>query len=254
MPTTNPPSNWQDWLALIARVLIIIFGAGTVSYVASTRGCKPPPSPPTHQDPPENPPDAINAIGRIAMSRGYCSGTVVSPRLPNGRWTIVSASHCFDRVGEEATFIPRKGSSFRVQVQAIDRRSDIAILNTVDSHTSLAYTTVAEATPPAGTPVLHAGFGVDKPGNVERGQILAGPNEAQQVRYRISVSPGDSGGGICITEKGHLLSPVCCTTCLGCTGDVWGGSPERIRVMIANPTAFIDLPPVPMPAPPKDTK
>ena len=251
MPDNKPPSNWWEWAVVIARILIIIFGSGTVAYVASTGGCRQPPSPPTDREPPPSPPDAVNAIGRIAMSRGFCSGTVVGPKLPNGRWTIVSASHCFDRVGEQATFIPRQGSSFRVQVQAIDRRADIAILNTLDSHPTLAYTTVAEKTPPVGTPIFHAGFGVDTPGNVERGQVTAGPNQSQQVQYRLDVSPGDSGGGICVDADGRLLSPVCCTTCLGCVGDVWGGSPERIREMVSNPTNFIDLPPVPMPPPPK---
>jgi len=184
------------------------------------------------------------------MAGGYCSGTVIGPRLQDGRWNIVSAAHCVKRVGERVTFIPRNGRApVPCLVGSIDRRADVAILITEHS-VDLAHTLLAEAPIVIGLPVWHSGFGIDQPGNRESGQVTALANGDGQVQYRISVSPGDSGGGILTTADGLLLSPVCCTTNLARIGNVWGGGPGVIRRMIANPTAFLDLPPIAMPSPP----
>ena len=181
--------NWTAFVnALVAALLAGLTGGVTaVSFKGCNGGSVPPPPqtcpvppPDAKPAPPEAKPDALNAIGRIAMNGGFCSGTVVAPRLADGRWHIVTAAH------------------------------------------------------------------------VENGQVLAAPNRDEQIRYRLSVSPGDSGGGIMTDASGRLLSPVCCTTCLGCPGDVWGASPTVIKRMIAKPTEFVDLLPVAMPPPPKE--
>jgi hypothetical protein len=77
---------------------------------------------------------------------------------------------------------------------------------------------------------------------------LSGEDSNGQIRYRLSVSHGDSGGGIVSTKDGKLLSPVCCTTRIAGVGDVWGASPRIIQEMITTPTAFAsDLEPIQMP-------
>ncbi len=244
--------TWKERLvAAIVAFLLALLGGTSAVAVSSVGGCKAVPSEPPEPPKPEPTPDPVHAIGKVVMSGGHCSGTIVGPRTKDGRYKVVSAAHCFKSVGETARFIPRDGRpSFQLTVDAIDRRSDIAICSTPDVGEQ-PYIMVAESTPPVGTTILHAGFGVDKPANIERGQVLAGANQSGQVRYRLSVSPGDSGGGICTTEAGELLSPVCCTDRLAGVGNVWGGSPEQIRRMLAHPTEFIDVPPVPMPPAPE---
>ena len=186
------------------------------------------------------------------METGFCSATVVNPPDATGRRTLVTAAHCVKRVGEAVTYIPRNESrSIPCSVVAIDRQADIAILSTDAPQPDLPFLVVAVQTPAIGSEVLHAGFGRDRPANVERGTVTSAILPNGQVRYRLSVSPGDSGGGICFTSAGELLSPVCCTTAFGpAVGDTYGGSPERVRDMLNRPAWFIDLPPIAMPPPP----
>lgn len=241
---------WRSVILAVLTALLTIVGGNTVSYW----GCAPFPTPPSPQPqpekppgkPPENPPDPFNAICKVIMTGGYCSGTIVGPRRPDGRWHIVSAAHCFRRVGESATIVTRAGQTFHATVLAINRQADCAILLT-DEVQGLAYAQIAEEIPPVGSKVWHAGYGFDKPGNREEGALLAAEDTNGQLRYRLSVSNGDSGGGIVLDGNGKLLSPVCCTTHIARVGDVWGASPRVIRQMIAQPTQYVGVPPVPMP-------
>lgn len=241
--------------ALLSAILAGLAG-GTVAVSVGFLGCNQPvppqtqpdsPPPPTKPEPPK--PDALNAIGRIAMANGYCSGTVIAPRLADGRWHIITAAHCVKNVGERVTFLPRTGGSVPCTVQAINRQADACILST-DVSGDLAFTELATEDPQPGTAIWHAGFGIHVPGNVEKGKVLSSANRDGQIRYHLSVSPGDSGGGIVTDAAGKLLSPVCCTTCLGCPGDVYGASPSVVRKMLSTPTDFVDLKPIAMPAAP----
>jgi hypothetical protein len=180
------------------------------------------------------------------MQHGYCSGTIVGPRRADGRWHVVSAAHCFTRVGEPVQILTRDGVSVQATVSAINRSADCAILIT-EHYDELPFALVAESVPAIGSAVWHGGYGVHLPGNRESGTLLAGEDANGQLRYRLSVSSGDSGGGIIADADGRLLSPVCCTTRLAGVGDVWGASPTIIRRMIASPTEWLDLAPVPLP-------
>lgn len=261
MTNTPTPPLWQrePWRSLIAAVLtalLTIVGGGTVMYLGGGCHQTPPPAPPDQTPPPAPPdqtppapPDPWNAIGKVIMRGGYCSGTVVGPRRSDGRWHVVSAAHCFGRSGEEVTVTLRQGQTFKAVVVAVNKQADCAILLT-DHIDTLPYAEIAPTTPPVGERVWHGGYGVHIPGNKEVGRIAAMPDANGQTRYRLSVSPGDSGGGIVHDASGRLLSPVCCTTRLAGEGDVWGASPEIIQRMIATPTEWVGgepIPPVPMP-------
>lgn len=241
---------WRSLLVAVLTAILTLLGGTVATQVGGCWNVPIPPPPDIDTPPPDGAPDALQAIGKIAMQGGYCSGTVVGPRMSDGRWRIVSAAHCFKRVGEDATFIQRTGSSRKIQVIAIDRKADIAICLTEQGQGAMAFTYVANNTPPPGTRIWHAGYGVHIPGNREDGTVVSGPNPSGQVEYELSVSPGDSGGGIVTDSNGHLLSPVCCTTRLAGRGRVWGGSPEQIRRMLATPTDYVDLAPIEMPPPP----
>lgn len=260
------PEPWRSLAVAILAAIITLIGGTGVTTVRGGGGCfspprpeptipapppatEPKPQPPVPEPPPSKPeprPEPLMAICKIVMRGGYCSGTVVGPRRPDGRWNVVSAAHCFKTHGEQVQLILRSGITVGATVSAIDRRCDGAILIT-DQIGELPFAMVARSTPPAGTRIWHAGFGFDKPANTEEGTITAPPNTDGQVQYRLSVSSGDSGGGIMLTADGLLLSPVCCTTRIAGIGDVWGASPEMVNRMLAAPTDFIDVPPVEMP-------
>lgn len=245
-----------DWKSLFASVLptiMVLIGYLAHAYVppAMSPAVVPPVvTPPTVPAPPKSAAQPQDAIGKVAMQGGYCSATVVNGQNPDGTYTLVCASHCFKRVGEECSFTLRDGRNAKATCIALDRKPDVSILRTAPVNSQWPFIRVAQRTPDTGSRVLQAGFGIDKPGNTEYGTVLNGPNSDGQVEYHLSVSPGDSGGGICLDSAGQLLSPVCCTTDLGAPGSVWGGSPEQVNRMLANPTAFMDMPPIHMPEPP----
>jgi len=200
--------------------------------------------------------DPSNAIHKVIMQRGYCSGTIVahsesSVLRPDKRLWVVSAAHCFGEVGNKVQHQLRDGRTLVGTVCAIDRGADCALVITdpiTESFGVVPYTTVASiGSYSVGNPVWHQGFGVHIPGNKEIGKIADLTNQRGQVRYRLSVSQGDSGGGIIHDATGRLLSPVCCTTQLNAMGDVWGAAPERILRMMATPTDYVDVQPIEMP-------
>ncbi len=68
------------------------------------------------------------------------------------------------------------------------------------------------------------GYGYHLPGNREEGTIVGTVDSNDQLRMRLSVSSGDSGGGVFSEETGELVACVCCTSGIGKVADVWGGS------------------------------
>jgi hypothetical protein len=233
-----------DWKALLSGL-----AAGVLALLGSRQ--LPPPSVPPSVPPPDitAPPAAnpLDALGRLAMSGGYCSATPISPIGKDGKQTILSAAHCVKSVGEACQFFTRSGRMVRATVTAINREADASLLVTEELREPLPYLLLATETPPVNTVVFHAGFGTDQPGNVERGRILQRDTGSKQVMYSLSVSPGDSGGGICTDATGRLLSPVCCTTRLAAVGQVFGARPEELVKMVLSPASFVDVPPMRMP-------
>ncbi len=216
----------------------------------------PTPTPPPGTPPvtaPEPKPDTLNAIGRIQFGQAGCTATVIGPRRADGRWNVLTAAHCVSKVGEAGVMRFRDGKTTGLVVAAFDRTADACWCVTTDAGV-YPFAFLADTTPPAGSKVWHAGFGVDTPANREDGEVKAGPNAQGQTQFWLSVSPGDSGGGICLDESGRVISPTCCTTRLAAPGDVWGASPESCRRLLAQATlfhVFDDWKPVTMPKPPK---
>ncbi len=207
-------------------------------------------TPPTPKDPPVTPPapkpkpDPVNALGRIQFGNAGCTATVVWPRRSDGRWDLLTAEHCVDAVPIGARGqMQLRNSNSRIGVVLVSResKSDIAWLVTDSADLAdLPFAILADKTPAPGTKIWHAGYGVHIPGNREDGEILQLPNSDNQVQYALSVSSGDSGGGIFNNETGELLSPVCCTTQKNVKARVWGGSPERATQLRPKPRAETD--------------
>lgn len=234
-----------QWLTTLATIAL--------SVVAARYGIPIPPPPPIDipapvvvlppsPKPPIGPeneasPQPAAAIVRLSFTGVGCSGTVIGPRRADGRWWVMTAAHCCKSVGQHGTIRFLDGRYVGVTVASIDAKPDVAWLVTDPGAEVYPFALLARSSPAVGTKIWHAGYGVDRPGNREEGEVLAGPDTNGQLRFRLSVSSGDSGGGILMNENGEVLSAVCCTSSRGQLADVWGVSPEAAAR--AKPTAMV---------------
>jgi hypothetical protein len=192
--------------------------------------------------------DPVNALGRIRFGNAGCTATVIGPRRPDGRWDVLTAAHCVSGVGARGTLTLKDGRSFGIRVVAYHKTPDVAWCVTDDEVKDLPYALIAESNPPVDTPVWHMGFGVDKPGNREEGEVESGEDANGQLRMRLSVSSGDSGGGIFRSDTNELVSVVCCTSGMGRKVSMWGAAAEVIRRTRPKPADAEDAwVPVPIP-------
>lgn len=189
----------------------------------------PPTEPPTPPSPPEPAPDPLASIMRTSSGNVGCSATLIGPKRPDGRLWVLTAAHCVNGNNQRWTGRLRDGRTIGFVIVNFNRQSDYAWGVTDSSNVDYPFALAATQTPPVGTKLWHAGFGVDVPGNREDGTLLAGPDGNGQIRFRMSVSSGDSGGGVVIDQDGKIVSTVCCTTRRGAIADVWGASPEAFR-------------------------
>lgn len=142
---------------------------------------------------------------------------------------LLSAYHCVPGVGGTGEARTTYGETFRTKVIAGDQRSDVAILTSQEPYQTRYFAELAEDNAPAGTPIWHAGYGIDRPGNVERGQVIAPDDGNGQTRMQFNVSSGDSGGGIYREDNGQIISTVCC----GDGRNVWGANVQSIRRVLS---------------------
>lgn len=251
-----------DFLAALAVAAIAALGAryGIPVPPIPPITVEPPPvilPPPNHLPPGTDPgakPDTPKAIVRLTMGNVGCSGTVIGPRRIDGRWWVLTAAHCVERVGQHASMRLLDGRTAGLVVVSFDRKADCCWMVTESNSDIYPFAILVDSTPAVGTPVWHAGYGVDKPGNTERGTLEAEADSNGQIRFTLSVSSGDSGGGIVVTSDGAIVSCVCCTSNRGGRGDVWGASPEAIRRNRPNETVLDDWKPIEIPLrmPPKE--
>jgi hypothetical protein len=231
--SVNTRERLLNWLIALAAAVAAAIGARYGIEVPP-----PPPivipeqptRPPAPDTPPTEPtPDALAAIVRISSGNVGCSGTVIGPRRPDGRYWVLSAAHCVNGTGQRWTMRFRDGRQTGAVVVNYNRQSDWAWLVTDANNLTLPHALVADSAPPVGTKIWHAGFGVDVPGNREDGEVTGGVDSNGQLRMKLSVSSGDSGGGIVIDQSGRIVSTVCCTSRRGAVADVWGAAPESFR-------------------------
>lgn len=190
---------------------------------------QPDPKPPA----PKAKADPWNALGRIQFVNAGCTATVIHPRRADGRWDVLTAAHCVDhvRVGTVGSMQLRgKDARFGVKLVALDAKSDCAWLVTESADLGdLPFAHIAERPAEAGTKIWHGGFGVDNPGNREEGSVTRAADSNGQTELHLSVSSGDSGGGMFREDTGELISTVCCTTNRGSKARVWGANVDSIR-------------------------
>ncbi len=194
--------------------------------------CTPvPPVPPVPPKPDPKPPgdgklDPVNALGRIRFGNAGCTATVIGPRRPDGKWDVLTAAHCVTGVGQKGTISLKDGRTLGLRVVAHHKGPDVAWCVTDDEIADLPYALIAAKNPEPGTAIWHMGYGVDKPGNREDGTVADRENAQGQLRMTLSVSSGDSGGGIFRADTNELVSVVCCTSSMGRKVSMWGCSAE----------------------------
>lgn len=200
-------------------------------------GDQPPPpkvDPPKPQAPPSasGKLDPPKALAKMSFPPYGCTATVIGPRRADGKWDILSAAHCVAHVtvGSKGTMALLDGRKFNITVGFVDARCDVSWLTTDDvSISDMPYANLSPDNPPVGTAIWHAGYGVDKPGNREDGSITGTENGDGQLNMNLSVSSGDSGGGIFRSDTNEVVSCVCCTTAKGRRASVWGCSVNKAR-------------------------
>jgi hypothetical protein len=207
-------------------------GALSVEEAQTTvviEGCGP--VPPSPEPKPPGKANAEQAIGKLRFGNAGCTATVVGPRRADGRWDILTAAHCTGGPGSRGTFTLKDGRTLAVTVAARNPDADLTWLVTDAVVDDLPFANLATRNPPAGTEVWHMGYGIDKPGNRETGKTTGAETPVGQLPMELSVSSGDSGGGIFRADTNELVAVVCCTTERGRKVLMFGGSAERANRM-----------------------
>jgi hypothetical protein len=250
--------KWMKTLIPSALVLTCVLNLTMIGLQCAGRPVPPaiPPAPPPEPEPPTPPapkPDPVAAIVRISRPGVGCSAAIIGPRRVDGRWDIVTAAHCTERIGERWTMRFRDGRTGGFTIVNRDTRSDCAWGVSDANDQVYPFTFLAEKTPPVGTRIWHAGFGVNIPGNREDGQITGGPTDDDKIPMMLDVSSGDSGGGIMVTEDGTVFSVVCCARVGSGIRPTWGATTEAIHRAKRELHDFDQWTPIPLPErmPPK---
>lgn len=196
-----------------SSITVVVEGCGPVPP-------KPDPKPPGKADPEK-------AIGKLRFGSAGCTATVIGPRRGDGKWDILTASHCTGGTGSRGSFTLKDGRTLAVTVAARNADSDLTWLVTDAALDDLPFAELAKKNPPVGTEIWHMGYGIDKPGNREDGRVIGGETPDGQLQMELSVSSGDSGGGIFRADTNELVAVVCCTTERGRKTVMFGGSAEQ---------------------------
>lgn len=249
------------WHAIIAAVLAALgsFAGGSLMVPKQMPPAVPPPASPPKTlpefDPPPMPPipprmptpAGKEAIGRIQFGNAGCTATIIGPRRTDGRYDVLTAAHCVAQVGMVGTMHLRDGRTLTIRSVARDPRSDCCWCETMLNEGELPFMNLACCAPPIGAKLWHAGFGVDRPGNVEEGSVSGPVTPDGKLQMRMSVSSGDSGGGIILTETGEVVSCVCCTAMRGALATMFGAGPVAINKLRPSGHTALEWEPVPIP-------
>jgi len=220
-------------LAITATVKVVSPPAPTPPAPTPPAPTPPAPTPPAPTPPaPANP---LQAIGRIGFSGAWCTAAPIEPQRADGRYYLCTAAHCVSSVGQEGVYYAKSGTNYRVRVVALNQSLDAAILVTVNPQPAgLPTLKLASRSPAVGTRIWHAGYGVDRPANVETGTVVGLPtsNNRSLLECILNVSSGDSGGPLIVEGTRELVGVVCCTQRKGAKVRMYAGSVESLRRLL----------------------
>lgn len=261
----GPPGTYKVKLHAIRTLDGVISGevARHTVVIGSPPASKQPPPPGGTTIPPgeANRIDPLRALSKIvfpASKAGWvntCTATVVHPQLPDGRWEILSATHCIEKPGERGTLTTKDGQTIAVRVAqyrnggyALDRTCDICWLITEQPVNGLWSAVLARENPPVGTPVWQCGYGDASPEITEQGYVKRIEDSTGMLTFRLPVDKGDSGGGIFRADTGELVAAVHGVPALAPRLETYAGSCRqawRLRPSTqgGRPSEFIPRPP-----------
>lgn len=222
---TAPPGKYNVELLVIASkdgVIDVQESFLTVSVGGATQPPTPDPKPPIAS------PSALNALARIRFGNSGCTATIIGPRRSDGRWNVLTAAHCMPGKGSKGSMTLKDGRTLGITVVEHQSQPDVAWAVTDEPVADLPFARLSERNAVAGTKVWHAGYGVDRPGNREDGEITRADTGYGQAIMTLNVSSGDSGGGI-FNESNELVSVVCCTQGKGVKTTMYGCNAETAR-------------------------
>lgn len=230
---TPPPARpWLSWLIAAAMAALAAYlglpKLPPIPGLPPITQPQPQPECPPKQEPPKPPTNPTAAIAQIQFGNAGCTAAPIAPRRKDGRWDVLTASHCVPNVGGRGTMVFKDGRRVGVTVAALDRTADWCWLTT-DTADDLPYLTLAAASPKKGEAVWHAGYGIDKPTNREDGEATGVHTAEGQQEFVLSVSSGDSGGPVMLNSTNEVVTSVCCTQARGQRVPMYGSTTERIR-------------------------
>lgn len=187
-----------------------------------------PPAPPAPVNPPQSVDiiDSAKAAVRIHSGNSGCSGTLFRMDTSEQYW-LLTCAHCVRNVGQ-AVNIKGDGFELRGQVERFDKRQDICLVRVDERSRKYAVAKIAETPPARGAFLWHKGYGMDQPGNIERGNVLEVGDSYYACWYTTRLSSGDSGSGQFLMSDGTLVA-------LGAWGDrnrYGGASLLQIRAFL----------------------
>lgn len=187
---------------------------------------------------------AEDAIRPIQFGTSGCTGTIIGPWASSDeKIDILTAAHCVKLNAVGKLTMP-DGRTVSVKCVSRDPASDAAWLTADNPGYDVPFLLLADGFPQEGEVVWHQGFGRDKPGNRESGKFVGPADKGLKAAFRLSVSPGDSGGGIIVDSAGRVVSPVCCTDTMSAMGNVWGASPMAAAKIRPRRTVSDEEPPL----------
>lgn len=252
-PPQTPIQTFRQWATLIMGVIAALMALRAERYgvqlapppPVTVPGTYPQLTPPAPAPAPKAPApipalDPHNAVVKIQFGNAGCSATIVGPQRSDGRYDLLTANHCMAGQPRDGIAKLRDGRSFSVTLVSTWKGPDIAWIVTTVPVGALPYTELADTMPAKGDKVWHCGYGIDKPGNRENGEVITPDNGSGKTEYSLSVSSGDSGGGILLDSSGKVLSPVCCTTSMARKASMYGGTLEQVRLTRPSPVHVQD--------------
>lgn len=184
--------------------------------------------------------DPARAAVQIHSEGSGCSGTLVRLDASEQYW-LLTCAHCVRRNGQRVDI---RGDNFQLQgvVERANRAHDICLVRVNEQSRKYPVAKIAETPPARGAALWHKGYGMDRPGNVERGTVLRPGDSAWACWYTTRLSSGDSGSGQFTEATGELVA-------LG----AWAGRGENGGASLLQIRAFLfplgGSSPSPAPAP-----